>query len=172
LSRAGARVVDIALNELGELPAINAGGGFAPIEAYAWHQPLLNRRGAEYDQRVRTRIERAAGMSAVDYIRLVAARADLIARVTAATAVFDALLMPTVAIAAPAISAFERDEDYRHLNALILRNTSVINFLDGCAATLPIATSGAPVGLMIAGAHGNDRRVLAVARGIEAALAS
>ena len=45
LSRAGARVTDIPLAELAELLAINASGGFAPIEAYAWHQPLLARRG-------------------------------------------------------------------------------------------------------------------------------
>jgi len=171
LSRAGARIVDIPLTELAELAAINAGGGFAPIEAYAWHQPLMARRGDDYDQRVRQRIERAGGMSAVDYIKLVAARADLIARVAAATAGFDALLMPTVAITAPPIAAFEQDQEYRHLNAMILRNTSVINFLDGCAATLPIASAGAPVGLTIAGQHGADRRLLAVARGIEAALA-
>ena len=37
-------------------------------------------------------------MTAVEYIRLCAARADLIARVAARTAGFDALLMPTVAI--------------------------------------------------------------------------
>jgi aspartyl-tRNA(Asn)/glutamyl-tRNA(Gln) amidotransferase subunit A len=171
LSGAGARVADMPLTELGELPAINAGGGFAPIEAYAWHQPLLARRGADYDQRVRQRIERASGMTAVDYIRLQAARADLIARVAAATAGFDALLMPTVAITAPPIAAFEQDREYRHLNAMILRNTSVINFLDGCAATLPIASAGAPVGLMVASGHGADRRLLALARGIEAALA-
>ena len=117
LSRAGARVADLPLAELNELPAINAGGGFAPIEAYAWHQPLMARRGAEYDPRVRTRIERAGGMNAVDYINLCAARADLIARIAPRTADFDALLMPTVAITAPPIAAFERDEDYRHLNA-------------------------------------------------------
>src|SRR5947207_15210885 len=153
LSRAGARVTDIPLAELAELPAINASGGFAPIEAYAWHQPLLARRGDEYDQRVRQRIERAASMSAVEYIKLIAARADLIARVAARTADFDALLMPSVAITAPPIAAFERDQDYRHLNAMILRNTSVINFLDDCAANLPIASAGAPVGLMVAGQH-------------------
>src|SRR5205807_7801618 len=62
LSRAGAQVVDIPLIELAELPAINAAGGFAPIEAYAWHQPLLARRGDDYDPRVSGRIERAAGM--------------------------------------------------------------------------------------------------------------
>jgi aspartyl-tRNA(Asn)/glutamyl-tRNA(Gln) amidotransferase subunit A len=170
LSRAGARIVDLPLTELSELPAINAAGGFAPIEAYAWHQPLLARRGDMYDQRVRQRIERAGAMTAVDYIGLQAARADLIARVAAATAGFDALLIPTVAITAPPI-AFEQDQDYRHLNAMILRNTSVVNFLDGCAATLPIASTGAPVGLMVVGGHGADRRLLALARGIEAALA-
>jgi aspartyl-tRNA(Asn)/glutamyl-tRNA(Gln) amidotransferase subunit A len=170
LSRADARVLDIPLTELAELPAINAEGGFAPIEAYAWHEKLMARRGDEYDQRVRQRIERASGMTAVDYIRLMAARADLIARVAAATAGFDALLMPTVAMTAPPIAAFEQDQDYRHLNAMILRNTSVINFLDGCAATLPIASAGAPVGLTVVGQHGADHRLLALARGIEAAL--
>src|ERR1700674_4474483 len=40
LSRAGARIVDLPLSELAELPAINVSGGFAPIEAYAWHKPL------------------------------------------------------------------------------------------------------------------------------------
>ncbi len=173
LSRAGARIVDLPLAELGEYRAINAKGGFAPIEAYAWHRPLLERRGNEYDPRVRSRIERSGGMTAVEYIDLCAARADLIARVAACTVGFDALLMPTVAIAAPPIAAFARDEDYFRLNALILRNPSIINFLDRCAITLPIHQQGkAPVGLMIVGEHGRDRGLLAVARGIEAAMAT
>lgn len=172
LSRAGARVEDLAFPELTEIAAVNAGGGLAPIEAYAWHRPLLARRGNEYDPRVRTRIERAAGMTAVEYIELCTARADLIRRAEARSAGFDAVLMPTVAVTAPPIAAFARDEDYRRLNALILRNTSLINFLDGCAATVPIQPPGtAPVGLMIVGPHGGDRRLLAVAAGIEAALA-
>ncbi len=172
LSRAGARVADLALAELDEIPAINASGGFAPIEAYAWHRPLIARRGTEYDPRVRTRIERAGGMTAGDYVDLCAARADLIRRIAPGTAPFDALLMPTVAITAPPLAAFERDEDYRHLNALILRNPSVINFLDRCAVTIPIQPAGTPpVGLMVIGEHGADRRLLALAQGIEAALA-
>ncbi|HLY46784.1 MAG TPA: amidase [Stellaceae bacterium] len=172
LSQAGARLVDLPLAELDEIPAINAAGGFAPIEAYAWHKALMARRGVEYDPRVRGRIERAAGMSAVEYIELCAARADLIARLARRTAGFDALLLPTVAITAPPVAAFARDEDYRRLNALILRNPSAINFLDRCAATIPIQPPGkAPVGLMVVGEHGADRRLLAVARGIESALA-
>jgi aspartyl-tRNA(Asn)/glutamyl-tRNA(Gln) amidotransferase subunit A len=103
----------------------------------AWHKPLLERRGGEYDPRVRTRIERASDMTAVEYIRLRVARGDLIGRGAAQTSGFDAL-MPTVAITAPPIAALEQDEDYRRLNALLLRNTSVINFLDRCAITVLI----------------------------------
>jgi len=154
----------------GELQ-LNA-GGFAPIEAYAWHRDLIARRDGDYDPRVRGRIERAQGLSAVEYIELRDARAALIARMAPLTAGFDAMLMPTVAITAPPIAAFAEDTDYRRLNALILRNCSAINFLDRCAATVPIQQPGdAPVGLMIVGEHGGDCRLLAVARGIEAALA-
>jgi aspartyl-tRNA(Asn)/glutamyl-tRNA(Gln) amidotransferase subunit A len=167
LSRAGARIADLPLSELPELSAINASGGFAPIEAYAWHKPLIERRGREYDPRVRIRIERASGMTAVEYIRLQTARADLIARVAARTSGFDALLMPTVAITAPPMAAFERDEDYWRINALLLRNTSVVNFLDCCAITVPIQTAGPPVGLMIVGEHGADRKLLSLGLGIE-----
>ena len=170
LSRVGARIIDLPLSELCEMPTINAGGGFAPIEAYAWHKPLLERRGGEYDPRVRTRIERASAMTAVEYIRLRAARRNLIGRVAAQTSGFDALLMPAVAITAPPIAAFEQDGEYRRLNALLLRNTSVINFLDRCAITVPIRTVGPPLGLMIVGEHGGDRHLLGIGRGIEAAL--
>ena len=109
-------------------------------------------------------------MTAVEYIRLRAARGDLIDRVAAQTTGFDALLMPTAAITAPPIAAFEQDGEYRRLNALLLRNTSVINFLDRCAITVPIRTVGPPLGLMIVGEHGGDRHLLGVGRGIEAAL--
>ena len=110
-------------------------------------------------------------MTAVEYIELRDARAELIARMAPLTAGFDAMLMPTVAITAPPITRLRRRADYRRLNALILRNCSAINFLDRCAATMPIQQPGeAPVGLMIVGEHGGDRRLLAVARGIEAAL--
>jgi aspartyl-tRNA(Asn)/glutamyl-tRNA(Gln) amidotransferase subunit A len=172
LSRAGARIVDLPLAELGEYGPINAGGGFSPPEAYAWHRPLIERRGADYDPRVRTRIERGRTMSAADYITLVARRAEFIARVDRATADLDALLMPTIALVAPPIAAFAKDEDFVRLNLRILRNTALVNFLDRCAISLPIARPGeAPIGLMLVGRHNEDRRLLGMARGVEAALA-
>jgi aspartyl-tRNA(Asn)/glutamyl-tRNA(Gln) amidotransferase subunit A len=169
LSRAGTRVVDLPLKSLGEYATINAKGGFSPCEAYAWHEPLLKRRGQEYDPRVRVRIERGREMTAIDYIRLLDQRAELIARVDRETAQLDALIMPTLPLVAPPIAAFAQDEDFWRLNSRILRNTAPINFLDRCAITIPISPLGeAPVGLTVVGRHGEDRRLLAMALGIEA----
>ena len=171
LSRAGARVVDLPLTELLDYEGINAKGGFSPPEAYAWHAPLIARRGADYDQRVRQRIERGRNMSAAEYVTLCHQRLDLIARVDRRTAELDALIMPTVPLVAPPIADFDKDEVFWPINSRILRNTSIINFLDRCAVTLPIHEPGtAPVGLMIVGGHGEDRRLLSVAQGIEAAI--
>jgi aspartyl-tRNA(Asn)/glutamyl-tRNA(Gln) amidotransferase subunit A len=172
LSRAGARVVDLRLDEFAEYPRLAARGLLVNSEAFAWHEELIAKRGNEYDPRVRSRIEFGRQVGAAAYIRLCAARTDFIFRVAGRTVEFDALLMPTVAITAPPVAAFARDADYFRLNGLILRNTSLINFLDRCAVTLPIQPPGAlPVGLMVVGEHGADRRLLAMARGIEASLA-
>ena len=101
LSRAGARIVELPLTELGEFAAINAKGGFSPPEAYAWHAELIARRGAEYDPRVRQRIERGREMTASEYVRLGWQRTDFIARVEARPGELDALLMPTLPLFAP-----------------------------------------------------------------------
>jgi aspartyl-tRNA(Asn)/glutamyl-tRNA(Gln) amidotransferase subunit A len=171
LSKAGARIVDLPLTELNEYRATI--GVLVNAEAFAWHEELLGRRGNEYDPRVRSRIELGRDISAAQYIRHRALRTELTSRVATRTAGFDALLMPTVAITAPPIAAFAEDADYFRLNGLILRNTAVLNFLDRCAITLPIQPPGtAPVGLMVTGEHGADHRLLAIARGIEAALAA
>jgi aspartyl-tRNA(Asn)/glutamyl-tRNA(Gln) amidotransferase subunit A len=172
LARAGARVSDLPLEELADYAAINATGGFSAAEAFTWHRALLERSGAAYDPRVRVRIERGRSMSAADYVTLVADRARFIATIDRATAAFDALICPTVPIVAPPIAAFADDREFARLNMLILRNPAIINFLDRCAITLPIARADElPVGLMLVGRHGEDRRLLGLALGIEAALA-
>ena len=53
----------------------------------------------------------------------------------------------------------------------MLRNPSLINFLDGCALSLPCHAPGAaPVGLMLAGMRGRDRQILLLGQAVEAAL--
>ena len=167
LAHAGARIFELPLQMLGDSARINIKGGLPVVEAFAWHEKLIERRGHDYDPRIRTRIGRGREMTAAEYIRLVDARADFIRRFDAETEAFDALVMPTVPMTAPPVTAFARDEDYARLNLKLLRNTSIINFLDRCALSLPIEPPGmAPVGLMVVGRHGEDRRLLAIGMGI------
>ena len=172
LSAAGARIQHIAVPEFAEMSRLHARGTLAGAEAWAWHRHLLAERAAEYDPRVGLRLQGGAQMSAADYIDLLAARRRWIAQVEARAAGFDALLLPTVPLLAPRIDALQAsDQAYFAANALILRNPTLINFLDGCALSLPCHEPGAaPVGLMLAAAGGQDRALLGLGEAVEQAL--
>ncbi|TRM52310.1 amidase [Achromobacter sp. LC458] len=173
LKEAGALVDEIAIPEFAEVGGINSKGGFTAAEAWAWHRDLIARAGKRYDPRVVSRIMRGQDMSAADYIDLLDAREAWVAAVDHRIAGYDALIMPTTPIVAPAVADLvASDEAYYAANGLILRNPTLINFLDGCALSLPChGPDTAPVGLMIAGSNGADRRILAVGLAIEALLA-
>ena len=172
LERAGAHIVRFEFPELLQLPEINSGGGFSAAESWAWHRSLLARAEVQYDPRVATRIRRGEQMSAAAYIDVINARARMIAAARKRLGNFDAWLMPTVAIVPPEVAPLEVDDaQFFRINALTLRNPSVINFLDGCALTLPVHVAGElPVGLSLCGLANDDARILRVGRAVEAAL--
>ena len=172
LRAAGAQVDEIELAPLAEIARINATGGFSPAEAWAWHRTLLAEHEAGYDPRVALRIRRGAGMSAADYIDLLHARRRWIADMAAAMHGFDAMLSPTVPCVAPPIAPLLADDAaFFATNALLLRNPSVVNLLDGCALSLPCQAPGEmPVGLMVWSGALQDDTVLDVSLAIEAAL--
>jgi aspartyl-tRNA(Asn)/glutamyl-tRNA(Gln) amidotransferase subunit A len=168
LRAAGARIIDIPLREFAELRQINAKGGIVTAEAYAIHRPLIAKAEKMYDPQVLARILRGREQSAADYIDVLKARADFMRRVRAVTALYDALMMPTVPVIAPRVADLEADEAYRRFNMLVLRNPSIANFLDGCSISIPCHRAGdAPVGLMLFGEHNADRRLLSIAAAIE-----
>ena len=169
----GARVVEIDLPELAELAHLNAAGGFSAAESWAWHRARLAERGDRYDPRVALRIRRGQAMSAADYIDLLHARRAWIAKVDAALAGFDAALSPTVPIVAPPMQPLlDSDERFFATNGLLLRNPSAINFLDGCALSLPMQRPGdLPCGLMVWGPAMSDDAVLGASLAIERRLA-
>jgi aspartyl-tRNA(Asn)/glutamyl-tRNA(Gln) amidotransferase subunit A len=168
LRKAGAKIVDLPLRELSELGQINAKGGPAAAESYAAHRGLIAKGAAMYDPRVLVRILRGKEQDAADYIELIEARKDFIRRVAAVTAPYDALAMPTTPITAPRIDDLASDDAYRHANAAMLRNPAVANFLDRCSISIPCHRPGdAPVGLMLIGDHGADRKLLAIAAAME-----
>jgi aspartyl-tRNA(Asn)/glutamyl-tRNA(Gln) amidotransferase subunit A len=168
LSRAGARVARMRFAAFDEVPAVNAMGGFAVAEAYAWHRALLAEKGSAYDPRIRVRIERGERMTAADYVELVSARRRLIGDFDASTREFDALIMPTVPIVPPRISELDDEREYNRINLHILRNTALGNFFDRCSISLPCHQTGEPpVGLMLVGETLGDARLFAVAAAIE-----
>jgi len=173
LRRAGAQVEMLELPEFSRLADINRQGGFVCAEAWAIHRELLDRSQAGYDPRVASRILRGRDISAADYIDLLQIRRRWIASVERRLAPFDALLLPTAPVIPPAIDALSAsDEAYFAANGLILRNPTLINFLDGCALSLPCHAQGeAPVGLMVAGPAMRDIHILNAGRAIEGVLA-
>jgi aspartyl-tRNA(Asn)/glutamyl-tRNA(Gln) amidotransferase subunit A len=172
LSAAGARIETIALAPLGEVAAINATGGFAPPEAWALHRGRLAERASEYDPRVALRIRRGEKMSAADYIDLLAARRDWIARMESALEGIDALLSPTVPVVAAPIAPLRGDDAaFFAANALLLRNPSIVNLLDGCALSIPChGVEELPTGLTVWSGALRDDTVLDAGLAIEAAL--
>jgi Asp-tRNA(Asn)/Glu-tRNA(Gln) amidotransferase A subunit family amidase len=172
LRAAGALVEEIALAPLGEVANINATGGFSPAEAWAWHRALLAEREADYDTRVAQRIRRGAAMSAADYIDLLHARRRWIADMAVAMRGFDAMLSPTVPCVAPPIAPLLADDAaFFATNALLLRNPSIVNLLDGCALSLPCQAPGEmPVGLMVWSGALQDDTVLNASLAIDSAL--
>ena len=173
LRQAGARIDEIDVPELAELASLQARCSFSAVESWAWHRELLTTREADYDPRVAQRIRKGQDALASDYLALQQARADWIRRVEARTAGFDALLSPTVPCVAPPIAGLADDDDtFFRVNALLLRNPSVVNVLDGCAISLPCHRPGDwPVGLMLWAGAEHDDELLTLAGAVEAVLA-
>jgi amidase/aspartyl-tRNA(Asn)/glutamyl-tRNA(Gln) amidotransferase subunit A len=179
LRAAGASIDMIDLPTVAQQPAY----GFSAPEAFAWHRPLLARSASQYDSRVRARIEKGGTLMAWEYIDLLRERQAWIAAMQDAIGGYDALLSPTVPIVAPPVADVApadgrdphqdaaRDAEFFRVNALLLRNTSVINLLDGCALSLPCHEPGElPVGLMVWHGALRDDTVLNVGMQIEQAL--
>lgn len=173
LEAAGAKLVDLVLPEIAEIPLVNAKGGLTASEAYAWHQALIESKGERYDPRILKRIARGAKINAAEYIEVQAARARMINSTAARTAGFDAVICPTVPLVPPAISAVDDETEYNRINMLLLRNTTIANFLDRCSISIPCHRPGeAPVGLMLMGEAMADAQLFAISAAVEALIDS
>jgi Asp-tRNA(Asn)/Glu-tRNA(Gln) amidotransferase A subunit family amidase len=114
-------------------------------------------------------------MKAFEYIDLQRGRADWIQRMGERLAGVDVMLSPTVPITAPSLESVapgaERDEAFFRINGLLLRNPSAINFLDGCAISLPChSPDEMPVGLMLWHGALHDHPLLHLAQLVETTL--
>jgi len=171
LSAAGAVITEQPVPAFDRQAEYYKHGGLAGAEAYAIHRRWQDRL-AEYDPRIAKRVLLGKDISAADYVDLGQMRVEYMRTVETLAAPFDAMLMPTTPTIAPPIAAVDAsDEDYFRWNFRILRNVGIVNFLDGCAVSLPCHAPGtAPVGLSVFGVAMSDHRVLAAAAAVEGVL--
>jgi aspartyl-tRNA(Asn)/glutamyl-tRNA(Gln) amidotransferase subunit A len=168
LKRAGARLTKETLSQIDGMVQVNSKGGVQPAEAFTVHRDLLSRRADAIDPNVRVRLERARNVSAADYIDMVRDRVRLIYSIDARIADLDVLAWPTTPIVAPTMVEVAAADEFARKNAMLLRNTAIVNFFDLCAISLPMPREGGlPAGLMLVARNGNDHRLFRIAAAVE-----
>jgi aspartyl-tRNA(Asn)/glutamyl-tRNA(Gln) amidotransferase subunit A len=142
------------------------------MEAYEIHAQRLRTQADGMDSRVVQRIRMGQGASPAQYQQLLARREDWIQRMAQVLTGFDAVVCPTVPLTAPSTaSVLASHEAFFQVNGLLLRNTALFNFMDGCSISLPCQAPGErPVGLMLSAVRGQDAHLLSVAAEVEQAL--
>ena len=168
LERAGARLTYEKMPLLDDMMKALSRTSILMAEAYSIHKERLARRGDAVDQIVRARIDRGAGIAAADYIDAVRDRAALIRAMDARLAALDALLVPTTPIVAPLLDEVATPKDFMAKNAMVLRNTTIANYFDLTAISLPLPRDGGlPTGLMLFARNGHDRRLFRISAAVE-----
>src|SRR5215510_10638110 len=168
LGKTGARLSDEKLTLLDDMAQVNSKGGVQPTEAFAIHRDLLSRRADAIDPNVRVRLERARNINAADYIDMVRERARLIRSMDQRLGDIDVLAWPTTPMVAPTLEEVAKPDEFARKNAMLLRNTVIVNFFDLCAISLPMPReSGLPTGLMLVARNGQDQRLFRVAAAVE-----
>jgi aspartyl-tRNA(Asn)/glutamyl-tRNA(Gln) amidotransferase subunit A len=169
LRKAGIRVEDGTLDpELDLLAEIDKIGAFTAIELLATLRDLGITALDGIDPKTRARIEAGSGVAASDYVRMARRRTALVQRLQTRMSDNEAFALPTVPIVAPLLAEVREDAAFHRANGLVLRNPRVANLLDCPSISLPVASSGLPVGLMLIGRRAADHRLLEIASAIEA----
>lgn len=170
LSRVGNRVNDLQLDDWCAAPfKLQEKGTLIAAEAAHIHADTLANNPDAIDPFVLARIQRGETIPAAHYVGVQRARAQLQQSFDAHVADYDALLLPTVAIVAPRIDSLATAEAFNYANMLVLRNTSVFNFYDLPAMSLPINVGSGhlPVGLMVVGRRNEDADLLAICAALQ-----
>ncbi|WP_408593026.1 amidase [Paracoccus marcusii] len=169
LGRAGAQIAHVSTDWLDKAMALSP-QLFAP-EAYGIWRAQIEDAPELMWQPILERFRGGAGVSAPDYVAawesLARVRRKWIKEVVGG---YDAVLLPTVPILPPATQRLMTDgSEFVRANLLTLRNTRIANLLGLPAITLP--TGHPACGISLLGHAGQDRHLLRVAAGAEAALA-
>lgn len=162
------RLVGAGLPDVDDLPELERfiGPGLTILytEAASNHEQQLRERPQTLGDDVRELMQRGLATSATEYHQAKLEVVRLRAAVDAAIGELDALVLPTTACIAPPIGA-----DAIEIRDSLTCFTRPFGMTGHPVVSLPGPTAGLPVGIQLVGRHGQDAKLLAVARSLEAA---
>ncbi|WP_116085029.1 amidase [Tropicimonas sp. IMCC34011] len=164
---AGARV------EEGELPFVRDAAGLSPKlfapEAYGvWKDAIEADPEAMYPP-ILERFRGGRDLPAAEYVAAWRELDRIRAEWTAATAGYDAVILPTVPILPPLLKDMLADEEaFAERNQLSLRNTRIGNLMGSCSLTLPAGPAMTGVSLLMP--PGSEARLLRLGAAAERAI--
>lgn len=168
LSRAGATIIEFSWPEINPASWREYFSVIARSEFYSHHACLAEAGGGIADKTAVKIILAGSAYNMRDWREALHFRSRSIREAHDMLMRFHAILMPTVPIVAPVLSHLQDPSNAARVGSLIGRNNEIANFFDCCAATIPCHDSGAlPVGLLVQGKNGDDRRILVIAKAIE-----
>ena len=174
LRRAGAIVTEVALPHATDMAAIYL--HLVLGDAAEYHARTLLSRPHDYTPNVRLRLEMARYVLAEDYVRAVRGKAVIAHEVDRALAGLDALVLPALPIPAPPIGATTMPVKGgpEAVRALMLRCTQPFNLSGHPAISIPCGHThgGLPIGLQLAGHHGQTPALVQAALAAERAIAN
>jgi len=172
LRGAGAQTRDVNVPHAATTPAVYI--HIHSSEGATYHARTLDTHADRYTPVVRRRLEVGRYVLAQDYVRAMEGREVLRRDVDAALGDCDALILPTLPIAAPPIGAESvmvnaKEEPVR---ALMLRLTQLFNVTGHPAISLPcgVTSQGLPIGLQMVGHRGQTEALLSTAHRVEGVL--
>jgi aspartyl-tRNA(Asn)/glutamyl-tRNA(Gln) amidotransferase subunit A len=173
LAELGAEVREVSIPSV--LDSARPGNAIALAEATHFHrrQGWYPARATEYGEDVRSRLELGEDVKAEEYLEALEERRRIRAEIGAAVETVDALVAPTVPVAAPRVGEEEvmlggKAESVR---AALLRLNRPANLTGHPALSVPcgFTRAGLPVGLQLIGRAWEEGRLLAIARAYERA---
>jgi Asp-tRNA(Asn)/Glu-tRNA(Gln) amidotransferase A subunit family amidase len=141
-------------------------------ESYAYHEQYIREHADLYQPETLRRLKRGESISAREYILKRNELEGLRNGAKDLFSDFDLLITPTVPIPAPSLAELQaRPDELRNRELVLLRNTRPFNVLGlpTISVRCGFTNIGLPVGLQIAGAPGDDARVLQLAHAYEQA---
>jgi len=170
LAEAGAEVQEVVLPWTSELEDAWY-RHWAVLLAACFGESLKTHR-ERMDPRLVALMERGLGMNAVEFKRIELLRTRQWQSLARILATYDALLCPTIAIAAPAVGGADQDFCYTDADGRYhgFDMTAVFNFVSPCPVlSVPSGSTreGLPTGLQIVGRRFDDSTVLTIGATLE-----